>query len=216
MDQLESNPPLVVSDEEPAALREKEASHIFDNYSFDHTYSSDLPITSYRQQIVDTIESNSVTVIQGVLQALTWAVSIILIIIIKLIANWWAWEPVPWKIGCSPMKIPGITRRFHGNLMSRNQPFKQPLTSTITLKELQWRNFPDLRSTMNHFLWGVERAVCGIGKIGDQSSDPQSSTEQANCKYGDQSSDLFKVVWWVELTCKQMVRKVSSWGHPTA
>ncbi|KAK2567406.1 ATP-dependent RNA helicase TDRD9 [Acropora cervicornis] len=59
MDQLESNPPLVVSDEEPAALREKEASHIFDNYSFDHTYSSDLPITSYRQQIVDTIESNS-------------------------------------------------------------------------------------------------------------------------------------------------------------
>ena len=71
MDQLESNPPLVVSDKEPAALREKEASHIFDNYSFDHTYSSDLPITSYRQQIVDTIESNSVTVIQGVLQALT-------------------------------------------------------------------------------------------------------------------------------------------------
>lgn len=65
MDQLESNPPLVVSDKEPAALREKEASHIFDNYSFDHTYSSDLPITSYRQQIVDTIESNSVTVIQG-------------------------------------------------------------------------------------------------------------------------------------------------------
>ena len=81
MDQLESNPPLVVSDKEPAALREKEASHIFDNYSFDHTYSSDLPITSYRQQIVDTIESNSVTVIQGMLQALTWDVSIILIII---------------------------------------------------------------------------------------------------------------------------------------
>ena len=158
MDQLESNPPLVVSDKEPAALREKEASHIFDNYSFDHTYSSDLPITSYRQQIVDTIESNSVTVIQGVLQALTWAVSIILIIIIKLIANnWWAWEPMSWKIGGIPMKIPGITRRFHGNLMSGNQPCEQTLTSTVTLKELQCRNLPDLRPTMNHFLWGVGR-----------------------------------------------------------
>lgn len=65
MDQLENNPPQGASDEVPAALREEEASHIFDNYSFDHTYSPDLPITAYRQQIVDTIESNSVTVIQG-------------------------------------------------------------------------------------------------------------------------------------------------------
>ena len=66
MDQLEKNPPLGASDEIPAALREEEATHIFDNYSFDHTYSPDLPITVYRQQILDTIESNSVTVIQGV------------------------------------------------------------------------------------------------------------------------------------------------------
>ena len=60
---------------------------------------------------------------------------------------------------------------------------------------------------MNHFLWG------------DQSSDPQSSTEQANCKYGHQSIDLSKEVihkdqwsrqlqvWWLELTCKHMARQ---------
>ena len=67
MDQLENHPPQGASDEIPAALRE-EATHIFENYSFDHSYSPDLPITAYRQQILDTIESNSVTVIQGVLK----------------------------------------------------------------------------------------------------------------------------------------------------
>ncbi|CAH3166074.1 unnamed protein product [Porites lobata] len=65
MDEFETNPPPGAADEIPAALREEEDAHIFENYSFDHTYSPDLPITSYRQQIVDTIESNSVTIIQG-------------------------------------------------------------------------------------------------------------------------------------------------------
>ncbi|KAL9952201.1 hypothetical protein ACROYT_G039416 [Oculina patagonica] len=65
LDQLELDPPSGASDEIPAALKEEEASHIFENYSFDHTYSPDLPITCYRQQIVDTIESNSVTIVQG-------------------------------------------------------------------------------------------------------------------------------------------------------
>ena len=74
MDQLEKNPPLGACDEIPAALREEEATHIFENYSFDHTYSPDLPITAYRQQILDTIESNSVTVIQGVLKTSNQAV----------------------------------------------------------------------------------------------------------------------------------------------
>lgn len=74
MDQLEKNPPLGASDEIPAALREEEATHIFENYSFDHTYSPDLPITAYRQQILDTIESNSVTVIQGVFKTSNQAV----------------------------------------------------------------------------------------------------------------------------------------------
>lgn len=65
MDEFETNPPPGAADEIPAALREEEDAHIFENYSFDHTYSPDLPITSYQQQIVDTIESNSVTIIQG-------------------------------------------------------------------------------------------------------------------------------------------------------
>ena len=33
-----------------------------------------------------------------------------------------------------------------------------------------------------------------LAKIGNQSSDPESSTEQASCKYGDQSSDPSEVV----------------------
>ena len=66
------DPPMGASDEIPAALKEEEATHIFENYSFDHTYSPDLPITCYRQQIVDTIESNSVTIVQGVLISLVF------------------------------------------------------------------------------------------------------------------------------------------------
>ena len=38
---------------------------------------------------------------------------------------------------------------------------------------------------MNHFIWEVEMAGHWIGKIGNQSSDPQSSTEQANFKFDD-------------------------------
>ena len=47
---------------------------------------------------------------------------------------------------------------------------------------------------MNHFLWGLGRAGHWIAKIGNQSSDSQSSIEQANCKYHDQTSDLSKAV----------------------
>ena len=55
--------------------------------------------------------------------------------------------------------------------------------------------------------------------IGDQSSDPQTSTEQSNCKYDDQSSDPSKVmihkdqwskqlrIWWLEFTCNHMARQ---------
>ena len=58
-----------------------------------------------------------------------------------------------------------------------------------------------------------------IGKIGNQSSDPRSSTEQANCQYGDQSSDPSKVVihkdqcsrqlqfWRLEPKCKHIARQ---------
>ena len=74
------------------------------------------------------------------------------LIIVKLIANWWAWELVPSKVGGGPVQIPGTAGRFHVNPVSGNQPCKPPPTGTVTLKELQWRNLPDLIPTMNHFL----------------------------------------------------------------
>ncbi|XP_077997158.1 ATP-dependent RNA helicase TDRD9-like [Glandiceps talaboti] len=41
------------------------ATDVYKHYRFDHTYSPDLPITQYQDQIITTIESNQVTVIQG-------------------------------------------------------------------------------------------------------------------------------------------------------
>ena len=93
---------------------------------------------------------------------------------INLITNLCAWELVPSKDG----GVLHTTGRFHGSPMSGNQPCKQPPTSTITLKELQWRDLSDPIPTMNHFLWGVGRAGHWIGKIGDRGSDPQRSVQQ--------------------------------------
>ena len=42
-----------------------EDAHIFQNYSFEHTYPPQLPITQFQNEVLSTIESNSVTVIQG-------------------------------------------------------------------------------------------------------------------------------------------------------
>ena len=117
------------------------------------------------------------------------------------------------KVGGSPAQIPSTAGRFHGNPVSRNQSCKQPPTSTVTLKALQWRNLADPVPIMNHFLRGMGKAGHRIGKIGKQSSDPQSSTEQANCQYGDQSSDPSKVMIHkdqcsrLEPTCKHMARQ---------
>lgn len=49
----------------PAALRGEEESHIYEHYSFNKGYSPMLPITQYQQDIVNTIETNSVCVIHG-------------------------------------------------------------------------------------------------------------------------------------------------------
>ena len=46
-------------------MKLEEEGHIFENYSFEHTYSPDLPITHFHKEVIETIESNSVTVIQG-------------------------------------------------------------------------------------------------------------------------------------------------------
>ena len=64
-----------------------------------------------------------------------------------------------------------------------------------------WRNFsgeiyfpnPVLHTKLVPFLPGVERAGHLIGKVGNQGSDPQRLTEQANCKYGNESNDLSKL-----------------------
>ncbi|KAI8505585.1 ATP-dependent RNA helicase tdrd9 [Branchiostoma belcheri] len=39
--------------------------NIYRNYNFNHTYNPTLPITQYHEEIITTVESNSVTVIQG-------------------------------------------------------------------------------------------------------------------------------------------------------
>ena len=81
-------------------------------------------------------------------------------------------------------KIRGTTRKFHGKPVNMNQRCKRRSTSTVTLKELWWRNLPNPIPSVNRFLWGVGKVGCWIGKIGEQISDPQRSTELANCKYG--------------------------------
>ena len=130
---------------------------------------------------------------ERVYKKVIWYWNCLKLICIKLMADCWAWELVTggWW---GRTKIPGTAGRFHDKPVSGNQPCKRPPTHTVTLKELQWRNLPDQILTMNHFLWGMERARHWTGKLVDQRSDPQRSAEQANCKFGDQSSDLSKVV----------------------
>lgn len=99
----------------------------------------------------------------------------------------WAWELVPSKVVGGFVKIQGRGGRFPGNTVNRNQPFKQSPTIFVTLKELLWKILSKTIPTVAQFQWGVERAGCWIGEIGDQSNDPQRSTEQVNSKYGDQS-----------------------------
>ncbi|XP_011664855.1 ATP-dependent RNA helicase TDRD9 isoform X2 [Strongylocentrotus purpuratus] len=41
------------------------AVQAYDNYNFDHTYNEELPITKHKDQVLNTIESNQVTIIQG-------------------------------------------------------------------------------------------------------------------------------------------------------
>ena len=71
----------------------------------------------------------------------------------RLIVSWQSWEVVTSVVVGGPTKIPGVAGRFHGNPVSRNKPCKRSLPSTVTLKEIQSRNFlPELLPTMNHFL----------------------------------------------------------------
>lgn len=58
---------LPESDEEGPPTQQQEVStEVYDNYLFEHQYDETLPITDERQNVVQTIESNRVTVIQGI------------------------------------------------------------------------------------------------------------------------------------------------------
>lgn len=58
---------LPESDGEGAPTQQQEVStEVYDNYVFEHGYDETLPITDERQHVVQTIESNRVTVIQGI------------------------------------------------------------------------------------------------------------------------------------------------------
>jgi len=50
---------------QPAITVNEEQYDVYSRYSFDHEYSKNLPITEKRQTILDTINNNSVTIIQG-------------------------------------------------------------------------------------------------------------------------------------------------------
>lgn len=46
-------------------MKVDEDEHMLENYSFDHEYSADLPITKYSNEVLSTIDVHSVTVVQG-------------------------------------------------------------------------------------------------------------------------------------------------------
>ena len=63
--ELDSPEESTLSEPTAAPFQEEEAAHIYENYDFDHEYDKALPITRFREEIIDTIESNSATIIQG-------------------------------------------------------------------------------------------------------------------------------------------------------
>ena len=44
---------------------------IYDNYKFDHVYDNSLPITLEQERVLQTIETNRVTVVQGKIYTIT-------------------------------------------------------------------------------------------------------------------------------------------------
>ena len=57
---------LPEEDESPPVQQQEVSTEVYDNYSFEHQYDDTLPITDERQNVVQTIESNRVTIIQGI------------------------------------------------------------------------------------------------------------------------------------------------------
>ncbi|XP_071078923.1 ATP-dependent RNA helicase TDRD9-like isoform X1 [Haliotis cracherodii] len=65
LEQLELDSTVAGSVGMPDDLVPPGAVEVYDNYQFAHTYDKKLPITYHKEQLLSTIESNQVTVIQG-------------------------------------------------------------------------------------------------------------------------------------------------------
>ena len=104
----------------------------------------------------------------------------------KLIPNWWAKEKLYYqRLSRAQWKYQAQQGGSMATLwvglspLSGHQPALRNFCRVIYLPDLTW------------YLWWTSSMRGGKGWIsqkGDQRSDPQSSTEQANCKYGDQWS----------------------------
>lgn len=55
----------VASVQLPEGMTEQQAVEVYQQYSFRHEYDASLSITKYREDIIDMVESNQVTIIQG-------------------------------------------------------------------------------------------------------------------------------------------------------
>jgi len=100
---------------------------------------------------------------------------------------------VPSKVDEGPTKIAGTAGKFHGNPVQGNHPYKRLLTSTVTVKELQWRNLPDLIPTVNRFLseegWALNW----------QNGWPKQWSTKLNW-----ASKLQNLIWWPKQQCVQV------------
>ncbi|KAL4238351.1 ATP-dependent RNA helicase tdrd9 [Mactra antiquata] len=65
LEALELDSTIAGSEVLPSELAPENATHVYGQYNFRHRYDERLPITKFKDQVLDTIESNQVTVIQG-------------------------------------------------------------------------------------------------------------------------------------------------------
>ena len=123
----------------------------------------------------------------------------------KLITNWWAWELVLSKVVGGPAKVHGTAGRFHGNL--REPALQAAANQHHHTEGTSVEKLPNPISTVTRLLWRVGRAMRWVSKIGDQSSDPQRSTEQANSKTCKIQQSRQLQLWRLELLRRHMARQ---------
>jgi len=118
-----------------------------------------------------------------------------IIINFKLFVNWLAWELVSSKF----VGVLHIYQAQQGDSMATlwvgTSPASGHQPAPSHGRNLSGETYlTQIIPTMKHFLWGMGWAGHWIPKTGDQRIDPQSSTEQANYKYDEQTSDPSKEV----------------------